>query len=227
MGLLPPVQGLALVSDVGAGNYRGIGYAVGGAVTGGTAYSAIRYSSVGRVVPDSAVTSEIAALNSMATKNASPAAQLLHQRINLRGAVADEYVRLTQGMSNNRIRNEVGPVLAGVMDSKTGQIYYGLNKGVGELPDNMVPVLADRMSIAQEIPYIKTHGAGTHAEIHALNDAFLARPSADISDFLLYTINAGQRGSPAKWGTPVPRCPHCEFLTDGVQYFPASLRYGQ
>lgn len=180
-----------------------------------------------RVANSGRVADEVAALRSIAARNATPEARLLHQRTNLRGAVAEEYALLTRGMSNNKIRNEVGPVLAGVMDTKTGKLYFGLNKGVGELPDNLVPVMADRIPIASEIPYMKTHGAGTHAEIHALNDAFLARPGAQMDDFLLYTINAGQRGSPTRWGLPVPRCPHCELITNGVQYFPEPLRYGK
>ncbi|MDY6992823.1 MAG: YwqJ-related putative deaminase, partial [Pseudomonadota bacterium] len=152
---------------------------------------------------------------------------ILNQRISLKGAVADEYLRLSYGLSNRRIRNEIGPALAGVLDTKTGKYYIKTNSGPGELPNNLVPLLESRIEGTQSISYLKTHGAGTHAEIHALNEALLARPDADLSDFLLYTINSGQRGSPVKWGAPIPRCPDCEFITNGVQYFPEPLKYGK
>ena len=151
----------------------------------------------------------------------------LNQHINLKGGVADEYASLTDGLSNRQIRNEIGPVLAGVLDTKSGKYFYRTNSGPGELPDNLAPLLGARIEVAQSIDYVKTHGAGTHAEVHALNDALTARPEADISDFLLYTINSGQKGATAKWGMPVPRCPHCEFITDGIQYFPETLTYGK
>lgn len=64
--------------------------------------------------------------------------------------------------------------------------------------------------------YIKTKGAGTHAEVHALNDAMLARPGSTESDFLLQVINSG--GAKSSRGSTIPRCPHCAYLTDGVQF---------
>jgi len=48
---------------------------------------------------------------------------------------------------------------------------------------------------------------------------------AVLDEFLLYTINSGQKTSAAKWGLPVPRCPHCEYITDGVSYHPGPLKY--
>jgi hypothetical protein len=72
--------------------------------------------------------------------------------------------------------------------------------------------------------YIKTHGAGSHAEIYALNEAMLARPGAKPQDFLLYVVNAG--GKAPTRGMPIPRCPHCEFLTNGTKYFPKDLKHG-
>ncbi|CAC9681609.1 YwqJ-related putative deaminase [Delftia tsuruhatensis] len=139
------------------------------------------------------ISNETAALRSIASNNTSDASKILHQRINLKGAVLNEYSRLKQGLSNGEIRNEIGPVLAGVMDARTGNVYFGTNKRGGELPSNFVPEIAERMPEAMANPYFKTHGAGSHAEIHALNDAFHARPSAVMSDFHLYTINSGQK----------------------------------
>lgn len=53
----------------------------------------------------------------------------------------------------------------------------------------------------------------------------LARPGAAPQDFLLYVVNAG--GKAPTRGMPIPRCPHCAFLTVGTQYFPKGLTYGK
>ena len=174
------------------------------------------------VAVNSAVNDEIEAIRRISRNNASAESLLLDQKINLRGAVREEYSRITEGMSNGKIRNEIGPVFAGVMDTKTGDIYFGINKGA--VPDNISPFLDNRLAEAQRIPYERTHGAGTHAEIHALNEGLNSRLLSQPSDFLMFTINSGHR-SPSKWGMAVPRCPQCEFLTDGVKYFPEGLRY--
>lgn len=149
------------------------------------------------------------------------------RRINLRGAVADEYAKRAANMSNGQIRREIGPALAGVMDTKTGEIFFGVNAGPRMLPNNLTSELAGLIDEAKSIPYIKTHGAGTHAEVYALNSALQARPGAAADDFLMYVINSGQRGSPTKWGQPIPRCPHCEYITNGVKFFPESMIYGK
>jgi hypothetical protein len=28
-------------------------------------------------------------------------------------------------------------------------------------------------------------------------------------------------------GFPMPRCPHCEYITNGVKYIPEVLKYGE
>jgi len=112
------------------------------------------------------------------------------------------------------------------MDTKTGQIFIGKNAGPGMLPNNLTPDLANLIDQAKSMPYMKTHGAGTHAEVHALNQAMQARPGASADEFLMYVINSGQRGSTQKWGQPIPRCPHCEFITNGTKFFPETLVYG-
>ncbi|WP_152667813.1 YwqJ-related putative deaminase [Aneurinibacillus tyrosinisolvens] len=148
-----------------------------------------------------------------------------NQRINLRGAVAEEYNRLkAAGLS----KKEMGPALAGVLDTKTGKYYFGINAKGPDVPRNLSTEIATRLA---EMPsdirdgYIKTKAPGSHAEIYALNDAFLARPGADPSDFMLHVINAG--GKTPTRGMPIPRCPHCEYLTNDVNYFPEVLKYGK
>ncbi|WP_459778905.1 YwqJ-related putative deaminase [Photobacterium sp. R1] len=163
---------------------------------------------------NSSVANEVTALQRIKTNAASRTE--LNQQINLRGATAAEYDRqLVEGVSFNKM----GPALAGVMDTKTGQIFFGRNTGVGEIPSILSPDM--RLSLEQ-MPdkvltgYIKTKGAGTHAEVHALNEAMLARPGSIKSDFLLQVINSG--GSKSTRGSTIPRCPHCAYLTNGAKF---------
>lgn len=157
------------------------------------------------------------------TKPAAP--NLVMQQTQLRSAVANEYARLlASGISPKKL----GPALAAAMDTKTGQIYFGTNAVGNKIPNVLSPAMRARLeSMPPEVlqGYIKTHGAGTHAEIYALNDAMLARPGAKPSEFLLHVVNAG--GKAPTRGMPIPRCPHCEYLTDGTKYFPGDLTYGK
>ena len=69
--------------------------------------------------------------------------------------------------------------------------------------------------------YKKTKRAGSHAEVNALNEALLARKGANIDEFMIYVISTKGLGSSIpQAGIPMPRCPHCEFITDGANYFP-------
>ena len=150
-------------------------------------------------------------------KFGSLSSQELNQRINLRGAAQERYQFLLETQSNR----ERGAVLATVMDTKTGQIFFGQNSG---LPATLEPRLGERLLAYPENwrPIYEKAAPGTHAEFGALNDALLARPGAEMSDFMVNTI--WLRGS--RSGLPIPRCPHCETLTTGVRYIPEPLQYG-
>lgn len=118
-------------------------------------------------------------------------------------------------------------MFAGVLHKNSGRMFFGKNTTPGALPNNLTPEMANRIVEAEStIGYARTHGAGTHAEVHALNEGLVAHPGSEVSDFLIYAINSGQKGSAARWGQPVPRCPHCEFITDGADFYPP-LRYGK
>jgi uncharacterized Zn-binding protein involved in type VI secretion len=158
------------------------------------------------------------------TVRAYNAMRLPQQKVNLQAAVAAEYQRLlASGIAPKRL----GPALAGVMDRKTGLVYFGRNAPGPQLPKVLAPRMREAINnMPKDVldSYIKTHGAGSHAEIYALNDAMLARPGAKPQDFLLYVVNAG--GKASSRGMPIPRCPHCAHLTEGTQYFPKGLNYG-
>ena len=68
-----------------------------------------------------------------------------------------------------------------------------------------------------------TLGAGSHAEVYALNEAMLANPNAKLEDFMVYVVRSGKKLKPR--GLPMPRCPHCEYITHGASYFPEVLKY--
>lgn len=143
--------------------------------------------------------------------------QELNQRINLRGMAQERYQAILETQSNG----QRGPVLATIMDTKSGQVFFGQNSG---LPAKLAPELGDRLlAYPGDWRSIYSKAApGTHAEFVALNDALLARPGAQMSDFMVNTI--WLRGS--RTGLPIPRCPHCETLTAGVRYIPEPLKYG-
>ncbi len=149
----------------------------------------------------------------------------LHQRINLRGAVGDEYKRLKSiGVTND----EMGPCLAGVLDKKTGKIYFARNTMDGSIPNELAKVIKKRLvKMPKNIlnGYKKSKGAGSHAEILALNEALLSREGSKLSDFMIYVVKSN--GSQKLRGTPVPRCPHCEYLTQGTNFIPEVLKYGK
>ena len=150
----------------------------------------------------------------------------INNRINLRGAVNDEIDRLYKsGIS----KKELGPAVAGVLDHKTGKYYFGINNIKGKVPTELHPIIKERidnMPLETYNSYEKwTLGAGSHAEVYALNEAMLANPNAKLEDFMVYVVRSGKKLKPR--GLPMPRCPHCEYITDGASYFPEVLKYGK
>lgn len=100
-------------------------------------------------------------------------------------------------------------------DKTTGKIYHAINDYDGLLPD-LHPLIKSRYdNIPQEVidSYTFIKGAGSHAEVIALNDALKANPNASLDNFVINVIRTGHsRTKPA--GMMFPRCPHCAYLTD-------------
>ncbi|MFP9131276.1 YwqJ-related putative deaminase [Niallia sp. BSM11] len=96
-----------------------------------------------------------------------------------------------------------------------GKINYAINDYKGLLPD-FHPLIKSRYdSRPPEVidSYTFTKGAGSHAEVIALNEALKANPNASLDNFVINVIRTGQsRTKPAEMMSP--RCPHCAFLTD-------------
>ncbi|MED4570697.1 YwqJ-related putative deaminase [Brevibacillus agri] len=149
----------------------------------------------------------------------------LHQRINLRGAVHDELHRL---MKSGLTKKELGPAVAGVLDKKSGKYYFDINDPEGKVPLTQHKVISERIEgMPPEIEkgYIKSLGAGSHAEVKALNRALLDRPDANLEDFMIYVISARKINKKMPVGTPMPRCPHCEYITQGANFIPEVLKH--
>lgn len=131
------------------------------------------------------------------------------------------------------------PVAANVTDMVTGKSFNGLNSPTNSLPDNLHPVLKGRLG-SDRFDLSQAHGSvpGTHAEIHALNDALWAReewnggprkgsPGADakvtVTEADLKTFSAdtawlkGSKDGTIKAGDRAPMCLNCDQLTKGVQ----------
>lgn len=114
---------------------------------------------------------------------------------------------------------ERGPVLSGVLDTRTGRTFFGLNQDAPPL--NLHPLLKKRLA-----DYLKKTGGvtppragepGSHSEIVALNQALFEREAAlgrpvqpqELSEFVLH--NRSLRGPRKLEGVPPP-CPNCEAI---------------
>ncbi|MBT2572950.1 ribonuclease YeeF family protein [Bacillus sp. ISL-51] len=151
----------------------------------------------------------------------------LHHRINLRAEVINELNRIKDSGLTKKQR---GPAIAGVLDKKTGKYYFGINNIDGVPPKILHPVIHDRIvNMPKELKegYIKTSGAGSHAEVNALNEALLQRKDADLKDLMIYVVSAKKINKKMPEGVPMPRCPHCEYITQNTNYIPEALKYGK
>ena len=131
-------------------------------------------------------------------------------------------------------QKKTGPVGAVVVDNKTGKSYTGLNSK--NLPKNLHPVLKERIDGLDPTRAHRSH-AGSHAEVHALNDALWARDAdikkqavargqdptkvgattKDLKSMTLDTIwtKTNQKGGMSS-GSRAPRCANCTQITKGV-----------
>ncbi|MGE8000556.1 YwqJ-related putative deaminase [Lysinibacillus sp. NPDC093190] len=145
----------------------------------------------------------------------------INQRINLRGETMNELERLKQVYNGkpNFGKDKMGPALAGVYDKKTGKYYHDINTIDGAVPE-LAPLLRNRLdNMPKEVfdSYSKlSKGAGSHAEVLAVNKALMMNPSARIEDLTVNVIRTGiNKNKPG--GTMFKCCPHCSYLLDGFE----------
>lgn len=130
----------------------------------------------------------------------------------------DVVIRKGQVLKNNGLTNtELGPAIAGVYDQKTGKVYTAINDVNGNIPEQLHPLIEERiLNMPQDVidSYTFTKGAGSHAEVLALNQALLANPGANVDDFLVY-VNRTLGTSKPVTEIPFHTCPHCNYILEG------------
>ncbi|MCR5835685.1 MAG: hypothetical protein K6G88_04190 [Lachnospiraceae bacterium] len=115
--------------------------------------------------------------------------------------------------------DKLGPAVAGEYNKQTGEIYLAINDSEGKLPTIMSDFIKERiegMPPEVKASYIRTRGAGTHAEIYAVNELLLKNPNVDIEDIIVY-VNRTLGSSKPVTELPFETCPHCRYILDGLK----------
>jgi hypothetical protein len=123
---------------------------------------------------------------------------------------------------------ERGPVLTGVLDTRMGRTFFGVNQA--KPPPDLHPLLRknldDYLAITGGITPARAGKPGTHSEIVALNRALHEREAAlgrpveplELSEFVLH--NRSLMGKTKIEGIPPP-CANCEaILPSGIRILP-------
>ena len=112
----------------------------------------------------------------------------LEQQATLKSLTQAEY----EGLIASGVKpKSISPALSVAHDLQTGQISQVYGNSVAGAQPAWSSTLGLR---AAEVPadvlssYIKTSGFGSHAEVYAVNELLLARPSARLSDIAVYTM---------------------------------------
>jgi hypothetical protein len=121
-----------------------------------------------------------------------------------------------------------GPVLTGVLDTRTGRTFFGVNQKDPIL--GLHPILKKRLTdylrTTEGVTPAKAGEPGSHSEIVALNRALYEREAAlghpvqpsELSEFVLH--NRALHGSRKSTGVPPP-CENCAaILPPGVRILP-------
>lgn len=99
-----------------------------------------------------------------------------------------------------------------VYDARTGEYYYGMNKGVKLSGDKIEKTLSDILPTKS----LNNYEVGNCAEVDAVNQAL--KKGANLSDLYIYTIDArtDKYGVPKLgFGTPKKACKNCTFTFKG------------
>ena len=133
---------------------------------------------------------------------------------NLKNTVISEGQMLKDiGLTNDQL----GPAIAGAYDRTTGKIYTAINDYDGKVPSELAPIIRERIeNMPPEVldSYIKTKGAGSHAEIYAINKLLLDNPNAQVGDIAIY-VNRTLGTSKPIIEIPFETCPHCRYILEG------------
>ena len=114
----------------------------------------------------------------------------------------NEWVRMEERLANSKRQLDKFNTATVVYDSRTGNYYYGMNKGVqrsGDILDQSLAKMLPETSLNQ-------YKVGNCAEVDAVNQAIKA--GANIKDLQIYTINT-------KTGLGKPMCKNCIYTFEG------------
>lgn len=140
-----------------------------------------------------------------------------------------EVVRLRAAHMVEVLSNDQrGPVLTGVLDTRTGRSFFGLNQK--DPPLGLHPLLRKRLDnyLAETggVTPVRAGEPGAHSEVVALNRALYEREAVQgrsvepqqLSEFVLH--NRSLLGTKKIEGIPPP-CPNCEaILPPGIRILP-------
>lgn len=107
-----------------------------------------------------------------------------------------EWARMEESLANSKRQLDKFNTATVVYDSKTGNYYYGMNRGVQLSGDTLNPLLADMLPETS----LNQYRVGNCAEVDAVNQAMNA--GANIENLQMYTINT-------KTGLGKPMCENC------------------
>ncbi|MQM27104.1 YwqJ-related putative deaminase [Glycomyces albidus] len=112
---------------------------------------------------------------------------------------------------------ERGPVLSGIMDRKTGKVYFGQNHA--DPPGDLHPSIKSRVDARNDdiangrVPTPEFLGKpGSHSEVYAWNEVLKDRPDAKPEDLIVDNIRL--KGS--KKGEFIECCANCSSIVEGI-----------
>jgi len=114
---------------------------------------------------------------------------------------------------------DLGLAISGAYDKSTGKIYTAINHVDGKIPNELSSFIKERIdNMPSDIfdSYIKTKGAGSHAEVYAVNKLLLDNPNARIEDICVY-VNRTLGTSKPVTEIPFETCPHCRYILEGLE----------
>lgn len=142
---------------------------------------------------------------------AVPQLQKLSTIEELKEKILEEYgLRVLLGHT----KKQIGPAASIAQDKVTGKISkVHFNDYKGKTPDKLSSQIASKERSAPV--YERTKGAGSHAEVYAVDELLKARPGAKLCDIEVLTLEI--QAPNLRW-TVKPPCLHCEHLLEGVNF---------
>jgi len=153
------------------------------------------------------VVNAVQGVNEIITEGAKYGAEAnvkLPQESELNNAVS-EWSRMQKSLAPSKKKLDKFNTATVVYDAKTGQYYYGMNKGVKLSGDKLNSKLADILPEKS----LNEYPLGNCAEVDAVNQAI--NNKSNLNDLYMYTIKTTPNG----FGMPKPTCENCTYTFEG------------